>query len=44
MNEKIPGLNAPMTPGQKWSIFFVVVVMGMQLLALYLLITGRMGL
>jgi hypothetical protein len=43
-NDKIPGLNAPMTSGQKWSLFFVFVVAGMNLLALYLLITGRMGL
>lgn len=44
MNEKIPGLNAPMTSGQKWALFFMFVVMGMNLLALYLLVTGRLGL
>jgi hypothetical protein len=43
-NERIPGLNAPMTSGQKWSIVFVVVVLAMNLLALYLLMTGRLGL
>lgn len=42
--EPIPGLNAPMTSGQKWSLFFMVVVGAMNLLALYLLVTGRMGL
>ncbi len=44
MNERIPGYNAPMTSGQKWSMFFMFLVAGMNLLALYLLVTGRMGL
>lgn len=42
--EPIPGLNAPMTCGQKWSLVFMFVVAGMNLLALYLLFTGRLGL
>jgi hypothetical protein len=38
----IPGLNAPMSSGQKWSLFFMVVVGAANLLAFILLITGRL--
>jgi hypothetical protein len=42
--DKIPGLNAPMTGDQKWALAFMVVAAAMNLIAIYLLATGRLGL
>ena len=42
--ERIPGLNAPMTSGQKWALVWVALALLMNGLALFLLMTGRLGL
>lgn len=43
-SDKIPGLNAPMTSGQKWAIVYMIAAAAMNLIALWAFCTGRLGL